>query len=60
MSLFVGTDIGGTFTDVVGYDSSAGKLIFGKKLTNRGDLVEGAGFATSSRLAGPAGLLPSI
>ena len=41
MSLFVGTDIGGTFTDVVGYDSSAGKLTFGKKLTNRSDLVEG-------------------
>ncbi|MDA0260873.1 MAG: hydantoinase/oxoprolinase family protein, partial [Proteobacteria bacterium] len=41
MAMFVGTDIGGTFTDVVGYDSAAGKLTFGKKLTNRSDLVEG-------------------
>jgi N-methylhydantoinase A len=41
MSLFVGTDIGGTFTDIVGFDSLTGSLSFGKKLTNREDLVEG-------------------
>ena len=33
MALFVGTDIGGTFTDLVGYDSVRGKLFFGKTLT---------------------------
>jgi N-methylhydantoinase A len=41
MSLFVGSDIGGTFTDVVGFDPVLKKLTFGKTLTNRGDLVEG-------------------
>lgn len=41
MSFLVGSDIGGTFTDVVGFDAAAGSLIFGKKLTNRQDLVEG-------------------
>ena len=41
MSLFVGSDIGGTFTDVVGFDPVHKKLTFGKTLTNRGDLVEG-------------------
>ncbi|MCA8967599.1 MAG: hydantoinase/oxoprolinase family protein, partial [Planctomycetes bacterium] len=37
----LGVDIGGTFTDVVGYDSQSGRLTFGKKLTRRDDLVEG-------------------
>ena len=41
MALFVGTDIGGTFTDIVGFDAERQTLSFGKKLTNRGDLVEG-------------------
>lgn len=41
MSLFVGTDIGGTFTDLVGFDSERGRLFFGKTLTNYRDLVEG-------------------
>ncbi|MCW5770355.1 MAG: hydantoinase/oxoprolinase family protein [Rhodospirillaceae bacterium] len=41
MSLFVGTDIGGTFTDLVGYDSASNRLVFGKTLTNYGDLVAG-------------------
>ena len=41
MALFVGTDIGGTFTDIVGFHSDTGTLSFGKKLTNRDDLVEG-------------------
>lgn len=39
--MFVGTDIGGTFTDVAGYDPKSGKLTFGKKLTHRSDLVDG-------------------
>ncbi|MGE4014414.1 MAG: hydantoinase/oxoprolinase family protein, partial [Alphaproteobacteria bacterium] len=41
MVLFVGSDIGGTFTDLVGYDSELNKLFFGKLLTNYDDLVEG-------------------
>lgn len=40
MALFVGTDIGGTFTDLVGYDTSRGRLFFGKTLTTPGDLVQ--------------------
>jgi N-methylhydantoinase A len=38
---FVGTDIGGTFTDLVGYDSNSGELVFGKTLTDYGDFVAG-------------------
>jgi N-methylhydantoinase A len=41
VALYVGSDIGGTFTDVVGFDSAQGKLYFGKQLTNRDDLAEG-------------------
>jgi N-methylhydantoinase A len=41
MPLFVGTDIGGTFTDLVGFDSERDRLFFGKTLTNYRDLVEG-------------------
>lgn len=41
MAYFVGSDIGGTFTDLVGYDSANGRIVYGKQLTNRGDLAEG-------------------
>ena len=41
MALFVGTDIGGTFTDVVGYDAAQNSLFFGKSLTDYSSLVEG-------------------
>ena len=38
---FVGTDIGGTFTDLVGYDAGSGQLFFGKTLTDYDDFVAG-------------------
>ncbi len=41
MGLFVGTDIGGTFTDLVAFDSASGALSFGKRLTTPQDLVQG-------------------
>ena len=41
MALIVGTDIGGTFTDVVGYDTEQRSLHFGKALTDYSDLVNG-------------------
>lgn len=41
MALFVGTDIGGTFTDLVAFDSATGRLSFGKTLTTSQDLVDG-------------------
>jgi N-methylhydantoinase A len=41
VALLVGTDIGGTFTDVVGYDTKRRQILFGKTLTNNTDLVEG-------------------
>jgi N-methylhydantoinase A len=41
MALIVGTDIGGTFTDVVGYDTVKRTLHFGKGLTDYSDLVNG-------------------
>src|SRR5688572_15708319 len=41
MGLFVGTDIGGTFTDLVAFDSASGALSFGKRLTTSRDLVQG-------------------
>jgi N-methylhydantoinase A/oxoprolinase/acetone carboxylase beta subunit/N-methylhydantoinase B/oxoprolinase/acetone carboxylase alpha subunit len=41
MALFVGTDIGGTFTDLVGYDSTCDAVFFGKTLTTAADLVNG-------------------
>jgi N-methylhydantoinase A len=40
MTKFVGSDIGGTFTDLVGYDSVSKSLVFGKRLTTSTDLVE--------------------
>src|SRR5690242_9502703 len=40
MAFFVGADIGGTFTDVVGFDLERNRLIFGKSLTNHDDFVE--------------------
>ena len=39
MAVLVGSDIGGTFTDVVGYDSERAAVIYGKQLTNRADLA---------------------
>ena len=48
MALFVGTDIGGTFTDLVGYDSENDRLVFGKTLTDYGDLVAGVGACLDS------------
>jgi N-methylhydantoinase A len=39
--MFIGTDIGGTFTDLVGYDEATGSLFFGKSLTQHQDLVGG-------------------
>ncbi|MCC6474040.1 MAG: hydantoinase/oxoprolinase family protein, partial [Burkholderiales bacterium] len=41
MTLYLGTDIGGTFTDLVGYDSASGELSFAKTLTTPSDLVQG-------------------
>ena len=41
MARFIGTDIGGTFTDLVAFDSDTGQLSFGKVLTTPRDLVEG-------------------
>ena len=41
MTFIVGTDIGGTFTDIVGYDTGERSLFFGKALTDYSDLVEG-------------------
>ncbi len=40
MAFFVGADIGGTFTDIVGFDLDRNRLVFGKSLTNYDDLVE--------------------
>jgi N-methylhydantoinase A len=39
--LRLGTDIGGTFTDVAAFDATSGKLLLGKSLTTPGRLVEG-------------------
>lgn len=39
MATLVGSDIGGTFTDVVSYDADAGRVVYGKQLTNRSDLA---------------------
>ena len=41
MTLLVGTDIGGTFTDLVVTDPARGTLRFGKALTTDKNLVEG-------------------
>ncbi|HEX4195244.1 MAG TPA: hydantoinase/oxoprolinase family protein, partial [Stellaceae bacterium] len=39
--LRLGTDIGGTFTDVAAFDEATGKLLLGKSLTTPQRLVEG-------------------
>ena len=39
--LFVAVDIGGTFTDLVGFDDAAGRLYSAKRLTTPDDLVRG-------------------
>jgi len=39
--LRLGTDIGGTFTDVAAFDEATGKLLLGKSLTTPHRLVEG-------------------
>ena len=40
-NLRLGTDIGGTFTDVASFDETTGKLLLGKTLTTPQRLVEG-------------------
>ncbi|MDG2112181.1 MAG: hydantoinase/oxoprolinase family protein [Actinomycetota bacterium] len=40
MAVLVGSDIGGTFTDVVAYDSELATVVYGKQLTNRADLAD--------------------
>lgn len=39
--LRIAVDIGGTFTDLVGFDEADGRLLFGKALSTHGALVEG-------------------
>jgi N-methylhydantoinase A len=39
--IFVAVDIGGTFTDLLGFDDKAGAFIQAKSLTTPGDLVQG-------------------
>lgn len=41
MTIFVRSDIGGTFTDLVGYDSEREEVSFGKTLTTPRNLVDG-------------------
>jgi len=41
MSARIAVDIGGTFTDVVGFDSQNQKLVVGKTLSTPHDLIEG-------------------
>ena len=41
MAAFVGVDIGGTFTDLVGFDAGKNKLLFSKALTTYPELVSG-------------------
>src|ERR1035437_8901804 len=41
MAVFVGVDIGGTFTDLVGFDAQKNKLLFSKTLTTYPELVTG-------------------
>jgi len=41
MPHYIAADTGGTFTDVVVYDSSNGQISFGKSLTTYRDLVDG-------------------
>src|SRR6266481_664259 len=41
MGARIAVDIGGTFTDVVGFDSQKNKLVVGKTLSTPHDLIEG-------------------
>jgi N-methylhydantoinase A len=41
MALNVAVDIGGTFTDLIGYDESTGTVFQAKSLSTQGDLVQG-------------------
>jgi N-methylhydantoinase A len=56
--LRLGTDIGGTFTDVAAFDEASGKLLLGKSLTTPQRLVEGinAGVAKAGAVYQNAGL----
>ena len=56
--LRLGTDIGGTFTDVAAFDEASGKLLLGKSLTTPHRLVEGinAGVAKAGATYENAGL----
>ena len=40
-SFRVATDVGGTFTDIVAFDTDSGDTFYGKTLTTPGQLVEG-------------------
>ncbi|HVA14778.1 MAG TPA: hydantoinase/oxoprolinase family protein [Stellaceae bacterium] len=57
-NLRLGTDIGGTFTDVAAFDETSGKLLLGKSLTTPARLVEGinAGVAKAGASYENAGL----
>ncbi|MFL5093202.1 MAG: hydantoinase/oxoprolinase N-terminal domain-containing protein, partial [Xanthobacteraceae bacterium] len=39
--IFVAVDIGGTFTDLIGFDSEAGRFLQAKSLTTPANLVQG-------------------
>jgi N-methylhydantoinase A len=56
--LRLGTDIGGTFTDVAAFDEASGKLLLGKSLTTPPKLVEGinSGVAKAGATYGDASL----
>ncbi|GGF30650.1 hydantoinase/oxoprolinase family protein [Subtercola lobariae] len=41
MTVRVAVDIGGTFTDVVGFDEEHGSIVIGKTLSTPNDLIEG-------------------
>ncbi len=40
-SIRIATDVGGTFTDIVGFDEASGQAFFGKTLTTPNNLVDG-------------------
>src|SRR5665213_2775608 len=54
----LGSDIGGTFTDVAAFDEATGKLLLGKSLTTPARLVDGiyAGVAKAGADYGKAGI----
>ena len=56
MTTFVGTDIGGTFTDVVVFNSATRDISFGKALTTYADLVE----AVADGIVQASGSIPAI